>query len=58
VSDEDTYPLSTEQDKNWKAPKLMTLGAIALAIALAIIYTAASVRGEQPNQWPHLEERF
>ena len=37
---------SAKQDAKWTAPKLMAMGAVALAIALAIIYTAASIIGE------------
>jgi hypothetical protein len=37
---------SSKQDANWHAPKLILVGAIALAIALAIIYTAATILGE------------
>jgi hypothetical protein len=35
-----------DQDARWTGPRLITIGAIALAIALAIIYTAATVIGE------------
>ena len=40
-------PTSTAaQDANWPAPKLMAIGAVSLAFALALIYTMASVLGE------------
>lgn len=37
---------SSRQDRNWPAPKLMAVGALALAFAIALIYTAASLIGE------------
>lgn len=55
---EETFPLDPVQDTKWTAPKLIVIGAVALLAALAIIYTAASTLGEQPNQLHHLEQRF
>ncbi len=37
---------SSKQDRNWPAPKLMAVGAVALACAIALIYLAASILGE------------
>ncbi len=37
---------SSKQDAKWQAPKLIAVGAVALLIALAIIYAAASIIGE------------
>ena len=37
---------SAKQDSNWPASKLIAVGAVALACALALIYLAATILGE------------
>lgn len=39
------FKLMRQYDANWSGPRLIAYGAVALAIALAVIYTLASVGG-------------
>ncbi len=39
------FKLMRRYDAEWNAPRLITYGAVALAIALAVIYSLASMGG-------------